>query len=325
MSVAAMAQDASSKGTLTAAPAAASASSSDRSVAEVSAPKQAADYEDWTTPSLETSHLVAVPALLGEKNDFGDFTRELLQVQWREGDPIDLYVIKPKGAVKPPVILYLYGHPDDTDRFKDDEFCKVLVKGGFAAVGFVPALSGHRFHDRPMKQWYVSELQETLSTSAHDVQMVVNYLATRDDLDLTRLGMLGEGSGGTIGILSAAADSRIKVLDTLRPWGDWPDWMAKSTRIPEEERVNFVKPEFLKKAAGLDPVEWLPRIHNAAVRVQIVEPDTITPKAAQDAIAAAAPGTMTLVRYKDGKQIYDALALGKTFDWVKAQVGGEKK
>ena len=28
--------------------------------------------------------------------------------------------------------------------------------------------------------------------------------------------------------------------------------------------------------------------------------------------------------FKDGKQLYDTLALGKTFDWIKVQVGGGK-
>ena len=289
-----------------------------------SAPK-ADDYEDWTSPALDTSHLVAAAPLVGEKDDLADFTRELVQVQWRSGDPIDLYVIRPKGIEKPPVILYVYGHPGESDRFQNDDFCRLLVKGGFAAAGFVPALSGHRFHDRPMKQWYVSEMQETLGASAHDVQMVVNYLATREDMDMSRLGMFGEGSGGSIGILAAAVDPRIKVLDTLNPWGDWPEWMAKSTLIPDSERSNFVKPDFLKTVAGLDPVDWLPRAKTATVRVQISEPDTVTPAAAQNAIAAAVPATMTLVRYENGKQIYDALALGKTFDWVKARVGGQKK
>ena len=190
---------------------------------------QPADYEDWTSPDLETSHLLAVPPLVGEKDDMPDFTRELLQVQWRAADAIDLYVIRPKGVEEPPVILFLYGHPADSDKFQNDDFCNLLVKGGFAAVGFAPALSGHRFHERPMKEWYVSEMQETLGASAHDVQMVLNYLATRGDLDMSRVGMFGEGTGGSIRILAAAVDPRIKVLDALNPWGDWPEWMAKST------------------------------------------------------------------------------------------------
>ncbi len=282
---------------------------------------QRADYEDWTTPGLETSHLVATEPLFGEKNDLGDFSRELLQVKWRAGDSIELYVVKPKGVERPPVIVYLYGHPAETERFQDDEFCKMLVKGGYAALGFVPALSGQRYHGRPMKEWYVSEFQETLGESAHDVQMVLNYAASRGDLDMSRVGFFGQGSGATIGILAAAVDPRIQVLDLMDPWGDWPEWMAKSTLVPENERPNFVKPEFLKKVAGLDTVDWLPKLKTQTVRVQIVDYDTITPLEAKKAIAAAVPSNMVLIHYENGKQLHDALAMGHTFDWVKGKMG----
>ena len=64
----------------------------------------------------------------------------------------------------------------------------------------MPALTGQRYHDRPMKEWFVSELRESLATSAHDVQMVLNYLASRGDVDMNRVGMFGDGSGASIAI-----------------------------------------------------------------------------------------------------------------------------
>ena len=57
------------------------------------------------------------------------------------------------------------------------------------------------------------------------------------------------------------------------------------------------------------------------MRVQIADFDTITPPSAKKAITAAVPATMTLVRYENGKQLHDALALGDAFDWVKAKLG----
>ena len=135
--------------------------------------------EDWTSPALKTSNLRPAQPLAALLNDYPGYTVELLQVQWRFGDPLDLYVMKPKGVAKPPVILYLYGYPADTDRFKDEGFQRAVTKDGFAAVGFVSALTGHRYHDRPMREWFLSELQESLATSAHDVQMVLDYLADR--------------------------------------------------------------------------------------------------------------------------------------------------
>ena len=280
----------------------------------------AGPLEDWNSPVMAQSQLVAAPPLIGEKADLDDLTRELLQVQWRASDPIELYVIRPKGVQKPPVILYLYGHPAETTRFQDDEFCRLLVKNGYAAIGFVPNLSGQRYHNRPLKEWYISELQETLATSAHDVQMILNYLESRGDFDMSRVGMFGQGSGASIAILAAAVDPRIKALDLMDPWGDWPEWMAVSTIIPEEERPAFVKPEFLAKVAALDPVQWLPNLKTPSVRLQILNFETITPMTAKDAIAKAAPSSATVTRYDNANQVHDALMMGKEFDWIKAQM-----
>ena len=94
-------------------------------------------------------------------------------------------MLKPKGVKKPPVILNLYGFPTDTDPYKNEIFDTALTKDGFAAVGFVSALTGHRYHDRPMKEWFLSDLQESLGTTAHDVQMILDYLAARGDLNTT--------------------------------------------------------------------------------------------------------------------------------------------
>ena len=86
----------------------------------------------------------------------------------------------------------------------------------------------------------MSELQEALSTSTHDVQMVLNYLEARKDLDMNHVGMYGQGSGGAIAILAAATDPRITALNVTDPWGDWPDWLKGSKQIPEEERATYL-------------------------------------------------------------------------------------
>jgi hypothetical protein len=142
-------------------------------------------------------------------NDHSAYTVELLQLQWRFGDPLDLYVMKPKTVARPAVILYLYGFPADTERFQDENFQRAVTKDGLAAVGFVSALTGHRYHDRPMREWFISELQESFAASAHDIQMILNYLQTRGDLDMSRVGMYAQGSGASIAILASAVDPRI--------------------------------------------------------------------------------------------------------------------
>jgi hypothetical protein len=89
-------------------------------------------------------------------------------------------------------------------------------------------------------------------------KLPMSEVSGRDDM--SRVGMFTQGSGASIGILASAVDPRMKVLDALDPWGDWPTWMATSPFVPEDERAEYVKPEFLKRAAALEPIEWLPKI-----------------------------------------------------------------
>ncbi len=276
--------------------------------------------EDWNSPALTTSSLRPAPPLVGYINDDDTFTVELTQVQWRWGDPLDLYVMKPKSVAKPPVIIYLYGYPATTDRFKNEDFQKAATKNGFAAVGFVSALTGHRYHDRPMREWFVSDLQECLAVSAHDVQEVLNYLASRNDLDMSRVGMFAQGSGASIGILASAADPRIKVLDTIDPWGDWPDWMATSPFVPEDERANYVTPEFLKKAETLEPVKWLPKIQAKKFRLQDATFDRVTPGVAKEKLRAAAPADSTVVIYRTPEEFNAVVRNNKDLEWIQEQL-----
>jgi hypothetical protein len=280
--------------------------------------------ERWDTPSLEGSHLAGVGSIeLGTTDTFDTYTHEVQRVEWRLGDPIDLYIIRPTGpVVKPPVILYLYSYPFETDRFSDSNFCKFLVRNGVAAVGFPSALTAARYHDRPLKEWFVSQMRESLATSAHDVQKILDYLDKRGDFDMSRVGMFGDGSGATIAILAAAADPRIKTLDLVDPWGDWPDWVAKSTRIPEDERPNFLKKDWLDANAPLDPVKWLPQLKTPNVRIQFVKSVTITPLEAQAKIEAAAPHQAQIVHYDNAAAFQAVAATGKGFDWIKERVLG---
>jgi hypothetical protein len=273
--------------------------------------------EDWNTPALTGSSLRTARPLLGGTNEGDTYTMELLCMQWRWGDPIDVYVIKPKGVKNPPVILYQYGYPSETDIFRNRLWDEAVTKEGFAAVGFVSALTGHRYHDRPLREWFLSELQESLATSAHDVQKMLDYLATRNDLDMNRVGLFTQGAGATIGILASAADPRIKALDALDPWGDWPTWMASSPFVPEEERAAYVKLDFLKKAAALEPIDWLPKVQARKFRFQQTAYDKITPAASKDKLRAAVPVGPTVTVYKTPEDYAPAMVGNKQLDWIR--------
>lgn len=277
--------------------------------------------EDWSVLTLDKSELTMRVPNLGEIDQEKTYTRERWQVQWRDMDPIDLYIVRPKGVEKPPVIFYLYSFEVASKRpFINDGWCQRVTADGFAAIGFVPALSEDRFQMRPMKQWYLSELQEALGETTHDVQMALKYLEQRQEFDLTRVGVFGTGSGATVGILAAAADPRIQTLDLVNPWGDWPSWMKTTQLVSPVERKDYVTADYLGKVAPLDPVKWLPKLGEHHIRIQIIDEQVKQEKTALDSIEAAAPQHAKVIHYTTVAEHKAASGKAPAFQWVKDQL-----
>ena len=280
--------------------------------------------EDWSVLPLSGHELEPHSAFVQQHDEHPGYTRDLVRVQWRAGDPIDLFVFLPTKVKHPPVILYLYSYPSDTQRFFDAGWAERTTAGGYAAVGFVSALTGSRFHTRPMKQWFVSELQEAMATSVHDVQMVLNYMASRNDVDMTKVGMFGQGSGGAIALLAAQADPRIKVLDLLNPWGDWPDWLKDSKAIEDPERANLLKPDFLYRASLVEPLDALHHLRVAGqlsgLRIQQIGGDMATPPSAAQKIAAAAPSGAIVRNYPDTHAHQQEMRSFGLSGWLKSEL-----
>lgn len=303
--------------------------SSSVATAEAAAPAEdTPPKEDWSTIYLSKSKLPLglTGGVVLSKVELQNCTRELVRVEWRRLDPIDLYVIRPSGITKPPVVLFLHNYTSSTDIFRNDRWCAMAKQNGFAVVGFGSALSWQRFRSpHAMGDWFVSEMQEALASTTHDVQLILNYLEKRGDIDMQRVGMFGQGSGGAIAILAAAADPRIGVLDLMDPWGDWPDWLKESKQIPEEERAAYLKPEFLEKISGLDPISYLPQLKGRAIRIHQVLADPVTPDSAKNKIASAAPGSDTVQRYSDRSAEAKALGSNGIVEWFREQLHSQSK
>jgi pimeloyl-ACP methyl ester carboxylesterase len=278
--------------------------------------------EDWTKLAVTRSQFAPTSPIEAGVQTQPGFTRELLQVEWRGGDPIDLYIVRPANVVKPPVVLFLYSWPTDTDTFRNDAWCINVTRHSFAAVGFVSALTGHRYHSRPWKESFVSELPEALGKSVHDVQLLLDYLATRNDLDITRAGMFGQGSGGTIALLAASVDPRLKAIDVIDPWADWPDWFHSSPLAQDGSRPEYVTAAFLEKAAPFDPTFVSPKMAQHNVRLEQTVFNPSVPIAARERLRNVWRDKATYILYANEEQYRSqAMSNGQILDWLQARLG----
>lgn len=276
--------------------------------------------EDFSSLTLKGSAFFPLPPVMGQKDDNPkmSFIRERWQMMWRPADPIDLYVCKPRGATgKLPVILYLYTYPGNTERFKSDDWCMTMTAEGFAAVGFLSAYTGDRLGMRSPAATIFTDFQESIASSVHDVQMILDYLATRGDLDMSRVGMYGQGSGGTIAILASSVDKRIRALDVLTPWGDWAKFFAQSRYVAADKRAKFLAPEFQAKIAAIDPLTLLPKVQAQSVRIQDVRKSGPMPNESQERLEAAAPPKAVINEYGDPAALMPHASGGALFVWLR--------
>jgi X-Pro dipeptidyl-peptidase (S15 family) len=287
-------------------------------------PAPAPPKENWAAFNDLKTGLHPMTADVVQHAETADFVREMVRVEWRLGDPIDLWIMRPKSAGRVPVVLYLYSYISESDRFRDDGWAKRATADGFAAVGFVSAFANERFKMRPLKQWFISELPEAVGSSVHDVQLIVDYLAARGDMDMDRVGMFGMGSGATIAILAAHADPRIKTLDVLDPWGDWPDWFESTPVVLDSERAQYTSQKYLKSVATFDPLAYLPTLKTPNLRLQQTMSDATTPAKAKERLAAAVPSQDQVVKYQNDEALLKAWKTAGLSGWIKQQMRSQK-
>lgn len=175
-----------------------------------------------------------------EREDKGDYTQERLVITTEPSVQMPVYVLKPKHATgQLPVVLAPHGHgsggklapagvkANDNLRRAVDEYNYgygvEMVRQGF--IVFCPDARGFGERREPMYQSEEHLLQSScreLNNMAiplgqtvigmwiWDLMRLIDYIATRQDCDLDRLGCLGLSGGGYQTLWLAALDERVQ-------------------------------------------------------------------------------------------------------------------
>jgi hypothetical protein len=86
--------------------------------------------ESFSSISLAGSDLQPQPTLEGGNEETPQYVREIVRVQWRPNDPIDLYVIRPPGVKNPPVVLISIAIPAPSTASKTAGIANAWSKTG---------------------------------------------------------------------------------------------------------------------------------------------------------------------------------------------------
>ncbi|TFH05038.1 MAG: acetylxylan esterase [Spirochaetales bacterium] len=173
--------------------------------------------------------------------DKGDYLRTRMVMQTAPDTAMPFYLLTPKECEPPyPVVLALAGHgygvsdivglwEDGSERDTPDgyhrDFAVALCRQGFAVVAPEISCFGDRrtdfgYLDQTMGQQAPTTCEHTAALALHhggsvvglrvrDGLRLVDYLQTRADLDIGRLGCMGISGGGMHTLFSTCMDTRI--------------------------------------------------------------------------------------------------------------------
>jgi dienelactone hydrolase len=164
------------------------------------------------------------------------------------GDRVPGILMKPANSPgRRPVVIALHG----TGGSKTDMLllCHQLVAAGFIAVAIDGRYHGERkssagqedYHDAIIRAWHGSGEHPFYYDTVWDVMRLVDYLRTRADVDVHRIGLIGISKGGIETYIAAAADPRIAVavpcigMESFRWALDHDDWQG---------RIGTIQPAF---------------------------------------------------------------------------------
>jgi dienelactone hydrolase len=138
-----------------------------------------------------------------------------------------------------PIVICLHGTGGSTANMA--ALCRKLAERGFIAVAIDAPYHGERksgkgeidYDDAIVRAFHGSGEHPFYYDTVWDVMRLVDYLATRNDVDANRIGLIGISKGGIETYLTAAADPRIAVavpcigVESFRWALDHNDWQGR--------------------------------------------------------------------------------------------------
>lgn len=205
-------------------------------------------------------------------------------------DPIDAYLVTPASAGRHPAVLWLHwegeAHADHSHFLAE----AVDLAADLGWVSVLPRMV-FPFVRRPIGD---GRDRDAVITQVIQLRRVLDHLAARNDVDSSRIGLVGHDYGGMYGAMLAAIDparisgSVLVAIDAT--WGNW--FVTYFLRLPEEEIVPFTA-----SFDTLQPTAFLPHLPRGGLMFQFADDDAYVGDDAVTAVVGGGPGTPAVRHY----------------------------
>ena len=278
-----------------------------------------------------------------ETKDLGSYTREKIVFDTRANLSAIGYLCLPKDAPRPlPAIVCVSGHgrglpdilgmaDDGSQRVERNvgyakEYALQCVEHGYAVLAVEQLAFGTRRDDAARRAGPAVESCRPAACAAllmgqtmagwrvWDAMRSIDYLATRAEVDASRIGTLGASGGGTTSLLTAACDQRVKAAVVSAYFNTFRDSIVSISHCPDNYVPGMLQDMEMYDLSGL--------VAPRALFVESGRNDRIFPIAGSERAAAKAREIYQVYGVADrfGYEIHDGgheVHLVGAFDFLK--------
>jgi cephalosporin-C deacetylase-like acetyl esterase len=165
-------------------------------------------------------------------HDFGDYTLQNVVFESRPGFQVTANLYRPKGPkARRPAVLCPTGHSLDAGKRSAEVQARSikLAKMGFVVLAYDPIGHGERLiagNNHHEAGFALLPLGETIAGwMVEDSMRAIDYLASLEDVDPTRIGVTGNSGGGLNSLLTAALDPRVRAAVVAGYTYHFNDWI----------------------------------------------------------------------------------------------------
>jgi len=197
-------------------------------------------------------------ATLVERSESAGYVLEKLVLDLNGIESVPAYFVKPAGSEQPlPCILYNHAHGGKFELGKDEflagrdtlqtpAYAQALTSNGYAGLCIDAWVFGER-RGRTQTEVFKQMLwngQVLWGMMVYDSLRVLDYLASREDVDAERIGTMGLSMGSTMSWWIAALDTRVKVCVDICCLTDFHSLIE--SRGLDEHGIYYYVPSLLK-------------------------------------------------------------------------------
>jgi len=200
---------------------------------------------------------------------------------------------KPAGAVKSPVVVMCMGLDSTKEEMDSNE--SVFLARGMATLAFDGPGQGEGEYDFAIRGDYEAV-----------VGSVIDFVATRGDLDAARVGLWGVSLGGYYAPRAAAFDKRIKACIALSgpfEWAEYYDLLPELTRNTFQVRSRSRTEAEARERAATLTLKNVAKNITCPLFIVAGKHDGIVPWQEGERLAAAASGPVVRCFIEDGNHV----------------------